>query len=64
MVVAKEDEMKIQQLRNKLRLTQKEFAKAINVSIQSVSAWETGKKSPSYRSIKVIEQKFEVKLDY
>lgn len=56
--------MKIKQLRNKLRMTQKEFAKDIGVSVQSVSAWETGVKGLSYRSIKFIEKKYNVQLDY
>lgn len=56
--------MTIRELRKKLRMTQKEFAKEIGVSIQSVSAWETELKSPSYRSIKIIEKKYNVELDY
>lgn len=60
----KEKQFKVKELRNKLRMTQREFAQEVGVTIQSVQNWENESKRPSYRSIKIMEKRFEVKLDY
>lgn len=37
----------IKKLRNKMLLTQSEFAKELGVSIASVARWETGENEPT-----------------
>ena len=54
--------MTIKQLRRKLRLTQSEFADKVGVTRQTVNGWETGYKNPSFRSLRIIEKMFEVKI--
>ena len=56
--------MTIKELRNKFRLTQRELSEIVGVSIQSVSAWESGRKNPAYHNIKIMEKHFGVKLGY
>lgn len=46
--------MNIKSIRQKTGVTQKEFAKEIGVSEQSVVLWETGKRTPRPSSIKRI----------
>ena len=41
------DEEKIRALRNKLELTQPQFAELLGTSRESISYWETGKRNPS-----------------
>ncbi len=39
----------VKQLRNKMFLTQSEFAKELGVSIASVARWETGENDPTMK---------------
>ena len=39
----------IKKLRNKMFLTQSEFAKELGVSIDSVARWETGENEPTMK---------------
>lgn len=39
----------IKKLRNKMLLTQSEFAKELGVSIASVARWETGENEPTMK---------------
>lgn len=53
----------IKELRNKMLLTQEEFAKFLGVSIASVARWETGVNEPTMkvkRKLKELFIKFKV----
>ena len=41
--------MKLKEIREKLMLTQEEFAKAVGVSYKAMQNWEQGKNEPSLR---------------
>ena len=41
--------MKLKEIREKLMLTQEEFAKAVGVSYKAIQNWEQGKNEPSLR---------------
>lgn len=45
----------IKNLRVKLRITQKELASWLNVSLNTVQAWEQGKRQPSHSSLRLLE---------
>ena len=53
---------------NKLRkskgLTQKELAKALDVTQTAITYWETGKREPSIEMLEKIANYFDVSLDY
>ena len=48
----------IKKLRNKMFLTQTEFAKEIGVSIASVARWETGENEPTMKMKKKLNDLF------
>jgi len=48
----------IKKLRNKMFLTQTEFAKEIGVSIASVARWETGENEPTMKVKKKLNALF------
>ena len=54
---------KIQELRNKNKLTQEQFAEKLYVSRTAVSKWESGKGYPSIDSLKDISKIFNVSID-
>ena len=54
---------KIQELRNKNKLTQEQFAEKLYVSRTAVSKWESGKGYPSIDSLKYISKIFNVSID-
>lgn len=54
--------MTIRELREKFRLTQTELADSIGVVKQTIIKWEKGRSKPSYRSIRVIEELYKVKI--
>lgn len=56
--------MKIRQLRQILNLGQKEFAESIGIAQNSLSNYETGKRTPSPEILKKISQKYNVPADY
>ena len=51
-------------LRKRAKLTQKELANALGVSLQSIVFWETGRRSPSPESLQKIADYFEVDLEF
>ena len=51
-------------LRKREKLTQKELANALGVSLQSIVFWETGRRSPSTESLQKIADYFKVNLEY
>lgn len=55
---------RIGELRRELGLTQKELGEKMGVGQTTVSAWETGKSEPDYKSIREMAQLFNVSPDY
>lgn len=56
----------IKELRNKMTLSQVEFAQVLGVSFASVNRWETGKHEPTIkikRKIKALMREYDVKAD-
>lgn len=49
----------IKKLRNKMLLTQSEFAKELDVSIASVARWETGENEPTMKVKRKLQAFFE-----
>lgn len=49
----------IKKLRNKMLLTQSEFAKELGVSIASVAIWETGENEPTMKIKRKLEKYFD-----
>ena len=55
----------IKMLRERLYLTQNEFAKALNVSFSTVNRWEKGKARPNISTMKEVKKFCENKeVDY
>ena len=48
----------IKKLRNKMFLTQSEFAKELGVSIASIARWETGENEPTMKVKKKLNELF------
>lgn len=56
----------IKKLRNKMLLTQSEFAKELGVSIASVARWETGRNEPTMkvkRKLKIFFEKYNIEVE-
>lgn len=56
----------IKKLRNKMFLTQSEFAKKLGVSIASVARWETGENEPTMkvkRKLAPLFKKYGIEVD-
>lgn len=56
----------IKELRNKMTLSQVEFAQVLGVSFASVNRWETGKHEPTIkikRKIKALMREYDIKAD-
>ncbi len=56
----------IKKLRNKMLLTQSEFAKELGVSIASVARWETGENEPTMkvkRKLALLFKKYGIEVD-
>lgn len=56
----------IKKLRNKMLMTQIEFAKYLEVSFQSVNRWETGKFDPTMkvkRKLALLFEKYEIEVE-
>ena len=45
-------------------LTQEELGFALEVTKSSVSAWETGRETPSFRVLEILSQQLNVSLDF
>lgn len=55
---------RIRELRKRFGWTQKELAKRINVSQQTVGSWEVGRAEPSSETLTRLAELFEVTTDY
>ena len=56
----------IKKLRNKMLLTQSEFAKELGVSIASVARWETGENEPTMkvkRKLALLFEKYNIEVE-
>ena len=56
--------IRLKDLRSSRRLSQKDFAQALNVSQQTVASWESGRTEPSNTALKDIADYFNVSADY
>ena len=54
---------KIAELRKRKNITQEELARALGVTNQAVSKWESGRGYPNIDSLKAISKCFSVSLD-
>lgn len=54
----------IKELRKKKRMTQRDLAKAMKVSQQTVGAWETGRAIPGADTLSELSDYFNVTTDY
>lgn len=54
----------IPELLNKLRMTQTKFAEENDYTFQSVNKWCLGKMTPSVNTIRALEKKYGVELNY
>lgn len=54
----------LKNLRKESKLTQKEFAQAINVAVGTVGMWEIGKREPDFKTATRIADYFGVSTDY
>ena len=52
--------LEIKKIRKKADLTQKEFAKSLNVSLASIQKWESGERIPTEQMCFYIKQKYNV----
>ena len=55
---------RLKSLRNARKLSQKDFAQALEVSQQTVASWERGRTEPSNMALKGIADYFDVTTDY
>ncbi|MDU6360675.1 MAG: helix-turn-helix domain-containing protein [Clostridiales bacterium] len=55
---------RLKEERHLLGLSQKDLAKKIGVSQQTVGSWETGRTEPDQNSLKLLSDCFNVSLDY
>ena len=55
--------MKLKELRKNMKITQKEVATQLGVSIQAYSSWETEKTEPSNEMLKKLADFFGVSID-
>lgn len=55
---------RIQSLRIKCNMTQKELGELINVSVVSIGGWENGTRKPSAEAIVALAKSFNVSTDY
>ena len=56
--------VKLQTLRKQYRLSQKDVAKAINVSPSIISGYETGERSPSLENLLALSYLYRCSTDY
>lgn len=55
---------KLKDLRTEKKLTQRELAQALSVTVPTLSHWECGYQEPSYSDLILISQFFNVSTDY
>ena len=56
--------IRLKELRTKRHLTQGELAKEVGVSMQSVSLWERGPRTPDLERLEILSDFFQVNLGY
>ena len=56
--------IRIKELREKLRLTQEEFAKGLEVVVTTVSNWERGTAAPPAHKLAILRTKYGVDLNW
>lgn len=54
---------RLTELRKKKGLTQKEFSKILNVSVGAVGMWESGKRTPTSKTMKKIAEYFGMTIE-
>lgn len=55
---------RLKSLRISKKLSQKDFARVLKVSQQTVASWESGRTEPSNTALKAIADYFDVSTDY
>ena len=55
---------RIKQLRKENRLTQVELAEKLGVSVSTVAMWETGKRTPNFKTLNDMSDMFDRSIDY
>ena len=55
---------RIKQLRKENRLTQVELADKLGVSVSTVAMWETGKRTPNFKTLNDMCDIFDRTIDY
>ncbi len=55
---------RLKELRHEKKLTQQQLAKELNVSGNTIYAWETSKQEPSMAALLTLSTIFNVSLDY
>ena len=55
---------RIKQLRKENRLTQVELADKLGVSVSTVAMWETGKRTPNFKTLNDMSDMFDRTIDY
>ncbi|MCI9405051.1 MAG: helix-turn-helix transcriptional regulator [Clostridia bacterium] len=53
----------LRRIRNERGIVQKDVAQALNVSLKTVSHWETGYSEPSVEQLKLLAKYFDVSVD-
>ncbi len=56
--------IRLKEIRNELKLTQKQLAEALNTTDDSVFSWENGRSQPSIEMIRLLCKTLEVTSDY
>ncbi len=56
--------IKIKELRTERKLTQNELATALNITQDSISLWEKGKRIPDTQYVVLLAMYFDVSADY
>ena len=54
---------RIKQLRKENRLTQVELADKLGVSVSTVAMWETGKRTPNFKTLNDMSDMFDRTID-
>lgn len=55
---------RLKELRDSFNLSQKDLAKILSVSQQTIGSWEVGRTEPSNQNLEQISQYFNVSIDY
>ena len=55
---------RIVQLRKQIGYTQKELAESMGVGLSTVAMWESGKRTPSFKTLNDLSDLFDKKIEY